>query len=95
MQKSETKSEEGWWRFISHLSSLKKRGNVELFLDLFLTHEERHDLGLRYLIIEELIKKKKTQREIAKELDISIGKITRGSNALKSAPSNLRRILTK
>jgi len=51
--------------------------------DLFLTPEEREDLAMRYLIIKELLSKEKTQRQIAKDLNVSIAKITRGSNELK------------
>lgn len=52
-------------------------------LNLFLTDDEKANLGLRYLIIKELLENKKTQRQIAKDLNVSIAKITRGSNELK------------
>jgi len=54
-----------------------------LMLDLFLTADEKANLSMRYLIVAELLKGNKTQREIAKELNVSIAKITRGSNELK------------
>jgi TrpR family trp operon transcriptional repressor len=48
-----------------------------------LTPKEKADLKTRILIIKELLKKEKTQRQIAKYLNLSIAKITRGSNELK------------
>ena len=51
--------------------------------ELFLTNEERESISLRYLIVKELLLQEKTQREIAKKLNVSIAKITRGSNELK------------
>ena len=57
--------------------------------DLFLTSEERDDVAMRYLIIKELLKKEKTQRQIAKDLNVSIAKITRGSNELKRTPKDI------
>ena len=57
--------------------------------DLLLTPEEKESLALRCLIIEELLKQKKTQRDIAKDLQVSIAKITRGSNELKRMPDKL------
>lgn len=60
--------------------------NKKLFaelLDFFLTPEERSDLSLRVLIVKELLKAEKTQRQIAKDCSVSIAKITRGSNELK------------
>ena len=44
---------------------------------------------MRYSIIHELIKQEKTQREIAKELNVSIAKISRGSNELKRIDKKL------
>ena len=87
------KSEEGWWRFIDRLLQLKDKEEVNDYLELFLTHEERQDLGSRFLIIHELLKGEKPQREISRTLQVSIAKITRGSNALKTIKSKLRRFL--
>ena len=53
------------------------------FFDLFFTMEEKKDFATRYLIIKTLLKNEKPQRQIAKELHVSISKITRGSNELK------------
>ena len=91
--KAKSDLEEGWRHFIERLAHLKKSDEVNDYLDLFLTHAERRHLGLRFLIIQELVKGEKTQRKMAESLGVSIAKITRGSNALKSISSKLRRFL--
>ncbi|NGX47761.1 MAG: Trp operon repressor [Chlamydiae bacterium] len=91
--KTKSDLEEGWWHFIERLAHLKKSDEVNDYLDLFLTHSERRYLGLRFLIIQELVNGEKTQREMAESLGVSIAKITRGSNALKDISSKLRRFL--
>jgi len=63
------------------------------FFDLFLTFEEKQDLARRFLLVKELLQGTKTQREIAKDLKLSISKITRGSNALKIVRGSLREFL--
>ena len=57
--------------------------------DLFFTEEEKDDLSLRCLIVHNLLKNKRVQREIAKNLKVSIAKVTRGSNALKRIDKKL------
>ena len=49
-----------------------------------LTPEEYENIAKRMLILEALMKKELSQREIAKQYNVSIAKITRGSNELKS-----------
>lgn len=72
--------------------------NEDLLLDifkLFLTQEERESIASRYLIVQELLKQEKTQREMAEYLQVSIAKITRGSNELKRTPSAMIEFLKK
>lgn len=69
--------------FVELFLSIKDKKLLFSLLDFFLTPEEKKDLAKRFLITKELIKKEKTQREIAKDLNVSIAKITRGSNELK------------
>lgn len=64
-------------------------------LDLFLTAEEKRDVEMRLLIVKELLKGEKTQRQIAKDLSVSIAKITRGSNELKRMNRKLLMYLKK
>lgn len=77
------KQQKGWQHFIELCHETKDEKVLSSLLDLFFTPEERNDVAMRYWIIMELLSGKKTQREIAKELNVSIAKITRGSNELK------------
>ena len=85
--------EDGWRGFLSLCSEAKTPEELNELLWLFLTAEEKKDIATRYLIIRELVKGKKTQREMAKDLGVSIAKITRGSNFLKMVSKKLRRLL--
>jgi TrpR family transcriptional regulator, trp operon repressor len=87
--------EDGWWRFLKLCTQVKTVDRWQSFFDLFLTIEEKENLAMRYLLVKALLEGKKTQREIAKELKISISKITRGSNALKEIDDPLREFLKK
>lgn len=77
------KHQKGLGNFIDLLLSSKDKKTCLLLLDLFLTADEKTDLETRFLIVKELLKEEKTQRQIAKEFNVSIAKITRGSNELK------------
>ena len=87
-------SEDGWRAFIELCSHFKGKELSELF-DLFLTLEEKKDVGDRYQILQALIAGDLTQREIADHFKVSISKITRGSNALKIISTPLREALKK
>jgi TrpR family trp operon transcriptional repressor len=93
MKKDST--EEGWWRFLKLCTQLKTPEQFNELLDLFLTIEEREALALRYLLIKKLLEGKRTQREISADLQISISKITRGSNALKIISNDLKEVILK
>lgn len=67
---------------ILKLLSMNKEDAVKLF-QAFLTPTEIEELSKRYAIVQELINGT-TQREISKKLGVSISKITRGSNELRS-----------
>lgn len=86
---------DNWHWFLNTCLKIKTEKELHEFFDLVLTLEETHAIALRCGIIRELIKEDKTQREIAKSLDISIGKITRGSNYLKRINDRLRKFLVK
>jgi TrpR family trp operon transcriptional repressor len=84
------------YRKFIKLSSLVTDNNLKNeFFDLFLTPEERKDIGQRLEIVFELLKGEHPQREIAKNLNTSIAKITRGSNCLKSVSSDLKEVIKK
>ena len=82
--------EDGWRGFIRLCRGAKSEKELGELFWLFLTPEERGDIKTRYLIVKELLRGKKTQRQMAKDLGVSIAKITRGSNILKEASENLR-----
>ena len=75
--------EAGWKGFLKLCKKAKNVQQLDKLLELFLTASEREDLATRYLIVQELLSGRKTQREIAEDLGVSIAKITRGSNYLK------------
>jgi TrpR family trp operon transcriptional repressor len=83
----------GLHAFIDVCLATKDKKDLSDLFDLFFTPEEKSDLALRFLIIEELLKGNKTQREIAKDLNVSIAKITRGSNELKRMNSYILKSL--
>lgn len=86
-------NDEGWWGFLHLCSQIKTVKQFDKYFNLFFTEEERASMALRYQIVKELVKGEKTQREIAKDLNVSIAKITRGSNSLKHAESNLKKLI--
>lgn len=64
-----------------------------LFDDLF-TEAEISDFVLRWLLMDDL-KRGKSQREIAKNRNISLCKITRGSQMLKKKDGFMRALLSE
>jgi len=76
---------------------LKSRDTEELsrILDCFLTMEEKSAIADRFLIVKALIEGKETQRDMSENLHVSIAKITRGSNALKTIDPKLKAFLEK
>ncbi len=89
---SKTNEEDGWRRFI-HLC---KTADPEVLDELFkaiLTHTERREIAFRMLVFRDLIRGEKTQREIAKDLPISLANVSRGSNVLKTMEPELRKLL--
>lgn len=89
----QTNEGDGWWQFIKLCTHTKQQEELNNLLNLFLTIEERKNVADRYLIIHDLLAGKKTQREIAGDRQVSIAKITRGSNGLKLIGERLRNFL--
>jgi TrpR family trp operon transcriptional repressor len=79
----------GWHVFAQWCLASKNEKTLSSLLELVLTQEEKESIAARCLIITELLKQKKTQRDIANDLNVSIAKITRGSNELKRMPLKL------
>ncbi|OGT64760.1 MAG: Trp operon repressor [Gammaproteobacteria bacterium RIFCSPHIGHO2_12_FULL_45_9] len=70
-------------------------GLLTELLYLLLTPEEQQDIADRVQIVQALMQGHNTQRTMASTLDVSIAKITRGSNALKHISPQLADFLKK
>lgn len=84
-----TEPADGWRQLLTWCQQIKGTEQLSSLLDLILTYDEKVDISKRCLIIRELLAKNQSQREIAKNLNVSIAKITRGSNELKRVDSDL------
>lgn len=83
-----------WCNFINLCMRLENEKQFANLFDLFLTNAEKEDISTRYEIIAELLSGKRTQREMAEKLQISIAKISRGSNALKIADEDIKKVIS-
>lgn len=84
---------DGWHVFTQWCLATHNDKMLSLLLDLLLTQEEKEAIASRCLIVIELLKQEKTQRDIAADLNVSIAKITRGSNELKRMSPKLLQFL--
>jgi TrpR family transcriptional regulator, trp operon repressor len=85
--------ETGWRNFLKLCLAADSIEMLESIMNLYLTPEERDDLAARALIVNELLRQEQTQREMAENLEVSIAKITRGSNMLKTIDPNFKEYL--
>ncbi|MDR1901384.1 MAG: trp operon repressor [Treponema sp.] len=74
------------------LAKIKDSDFIEEFFRCLLTPAEIADIAARWALVKAL-DKQIPQREIARELGLSLCKITRGSRELKKPNSAFRRIL--
>ena len=88
-------NKDNWQQFLKLCGHLKTNKEFDSFFTFFLTIEEKQALADRVSLVDELLKGDKTQREIAAELQISITKITRGSNGVKLMDNKLKNFLLK
>ena len=83
---------------IKGLSKLVKKINttaeIEAFFTELLTESELKTLSKRWRILE-MLKEGCTQREIAKDLQVSLCKVTRGAKIMKDKNSILAKYLIK
>lgn len=75
------------------LAATGDRELLEHFFNCLLTPAETADIASRWALVKAL-REGVPQREIARELGLSLCKITRGSRELKKPESAFRRILT-
>ncbi len=78
----------------STLAELNEVNQIRNFIIELLTKSEAETLSKRWRILK-LLKEGKTQRDIAKELQVSLCKVTRGSQILKNRKSIVAKCLTK
>ncbi len=86
-------NQEAWQLFLDLCRSINKTETLDEFFNFIFTPEEREMLASRVIIVEELLRGEKPQRQIAAETKVSIAKITRGSNSLKTINDSLRQLL--
>ena len=78
----------------SALADEDDAGNISNFMTEILTKTELEILSKRWQIME-MLYEGKTQREIAKELKVSLCKVTRGAQILKNEKSIIATYLKK
>ena len=76
------------------LAAIREVELIESFLRCILTPAETADIAARWALVKAL-DDEQPQREIAKDLGVSLCKITRGSRELKKENSAFRRILER
>ena len=86
-------SQHDWRRFLQLCMKVNDEKLLSEFFELFLTPEERESIETRVLIVRALLEQKKPQRQISEDYNVSIAKITRGSNELKGISPKLKRYL--
>jgi len=90
-----TNIDDGWDKFITLCVNINKKQQLSDLLKVMLTPEEYDNIAKRMLILEALIKDEWSQREMADKLNVSIAKITRGSNELKRMPPAVREVFER
>ena len=82
-----------WNDFCQAVLDCKNNDELDIFLDVFLTISEKEAISRRYALVRELVISKKSQREISKDLNVSIANVTRGSNLLKVKKAEIEHIM--
>ena len=83
----------GWKLFLEMCQSTTTPKELDRLFSFFLTPEEVDNMNKRVLLVQSLLQDKQSQRDIAKNLQVSISKITRGSNGLKMIDEPLKHFL--
>lgn len=81
---------DGWNKLLTLCLKTKEKQELNHLFQAMLTPDEYENIGKRILIMEALVKKELSQRHIAEKLNVSIAKITRGSNELKRMPTEMK-----
>lgn len=83
----------GWQMFLKLCLAAQDEQTLSTLFDVFLTHEERASIETRCLIVQALLEQTQSQRQIAENLNVSISKITRGSNELKRVSEDIKQFI--
>jgi TrpR family trp operon transcriptional repressor len=86
-------NKDGWRYFLTLCMGTKNEAVLTELFELLFTPEEKTGMETRCLIVKNLLDKQKNQRQISADLNVSIAKITRGSNELKKRSPELLRYL--
>lgn len=84
----------GWQCFLKWCSQAQDKALLTELFDCLLTPEEKESIETRCLIVKALLDQEQTQRQISESLQVSIAKITRGSNQLKRISPKLKTYLS-
>ena len=76
------------------LSEARDRGELALLLEGLLTPQEIEEVTQRWHLMVSLVQGQ-TQRDIARALGVSLGKIARGSRLLKYGPPEFRHLVER
>ena len=82
-----------WQGFVAQCHQFEEVRDLGVFFDVFLTLSEKDELVKRFNIVKQLLQSNKTQREIARNLKVSIANVSRGANVIKTYPVNLKMLL--
>ncbi len=83
----------GWEGFCQAILDCKNIEELDVFLDVFMTISEKEAIIRRFALVKELITTKKSHREIAKDLNVSVANVTRGSNLIKVKKPEIEHIM--
>ena len=75
---------ECWVQVIKLLQRQQDAQTLQALMEVLLTREEREAVGTRLAIMRALLAANESQREIARRIGVSIAKVTRCSNFLKT-----------
>ncbi|WP_419834220.1 trp operon repressor [Endozoicomonas atrinae] len=75
---------ESWFQVIKLLKGQQDVEALHEVMGVLLTREEREAIGSRLAIMRALLSGEESQREIARRIGVSITKVTRCSNYLKT-----------
>lgn len=75
---------ESWFQVVKLLKGQQDVEALHEVMGVLLTREEREAIGSRLAIMRALLSGEESQREIARRIGVSITKVTRCSNYLKT-----------